>query len=124
MWRNSQERFTFKNWEYGLADKAYCSLNEQNLIAPYKGKRVNLTPQQKRINHFINRNRVIVERVIGYIKIFRILKEKFRNRVGLHFKIFNICANIYEIKLNIKEEKIKNKNIKAVELYKKYYDIF
>ncbi|KAN0004511.1 hypothetical protein ACTFIZ_010673 [Dictyostelium cf. discoideum] len=102
VWVDSNQNKLFKPHEFGLADKAYRSLDVPELICPFKGK--DLPYNKMVINSFINRNRVLVEIVIGHIKIFRILKDCFRNRVALHPKVFGICVNIYQIKIRKKKK--------------------
>ena len=58
-----------------------------------------LTKQEKKQNHQISSERVLVENVIRKIKIFRIMAEKYRNRrkrFGLRLNLITGILN-YEL---------------------------
>lgn len=65
-----------------------------NSVQPIKKrKKKKLTKEQKRYNRRISSERVTNEHVIGFIKRFRILSERYRNRrkrFGLRFSL--ICG--------------------------------
>lgn len=59
-----------------------------------------LTKKEKKENLKLSRTRVKVEHVIGKIKIFRIIAEKYRNRRKYHdFRMKLICG-IYNFERN------------------------
>ena len=52
-----------------------------NSLTPKKASKKNpLTKQEKKANREISSKRILIENVIGKIKIFRILAERYRNR--------------------------------------------
>jgi hypothetical protein len=59
-----------------------------------------LTKQQKEENKILSKTRVLVEHVIGGIKIFRCLSDRFRNHIKLLEDIFiGISAAIWNFKI-------------------------
>ncbi|MDR2090449.1 MAG: hypothetical protein LBP62_02195 [Clostridiales bacterium] len=64
------------------------------------GKKHKLTREEKARNREIFRERVINEIVIGRLKIFRILSEKYRGRWKKFGMIFNLIAALYNIKIS------------------------
>jgi len=73
-----------------LADKAY--VGHPRAIVPYKGS--NLNPQQKIHNLVLSRKRIIVERVFGRLKAFRVLRTPWRAALERQNKVFYICCCI------------------------------
>ena len=66
-----------------LADSGYQGIKKihQNADLPKKNsKKKPLTKQEKKENHQISSERVLVENVIRKVKIFRVMAEKYRNR--------------------------------------------
>ena len=66
-----------------LADSGYQGVKKihPNSELPKKNSKKNpLTKEEKRANHRISSERVIIENVIRKVKIFRIMAEKYRNR--------------------------------------------
>ena len=66
-----------------LADSGYQGLKKihANSELPKRNTKKNpLTIEEKKINHQISSQRVLVENVIRKVKIFRIMAEKYRNR--------------------------------------------
>ena len=66
-----------------LADSGYQGIRKfhENSDLPKKNsKKKPLTKQEKKDNHEISSQRVLVENVIRKIKIFRVMAEKYRNR--------------------------------------------
>lgn len=93
----------FPKGVWPLADSGYQGL--QNIsgsaLIPFKGSKHNpLTEQQKSYNHSLSSERVFVENVIGWLKRFRILAEKYRNRRKRFGLRFNLIAAIYNIELD------------------------
>jgi pyruvate-formate lyase-activating enzyme len=81
-----------------LADSAYQSINKIHANSKIPQKRYKghpLTKEEKRENHEISSKRVKVENVIGFLKRFKILSERYRNRrkaFGLRFSLIaGIC---------------------------------
>jgi len=63
---------------------------------PKKGK---LTKEQKLYNKALSSERILVEHVIGKMKIFKILANQFRNRLNQHDVIFKNVAGLYNLSL-------------------------
>ena len=66
-----------------LADSGYQGIKKihENSELPKKNsKKKPLTKQEKKANHQISSERVIVENIIRKVKIFRLMSEKYRNR--------------------------------------------
>jgi predicted protein tyrosine phosphatase len=58
-----------------------------------------LTKEQKQVNRALSRQRILVENVIGSLKRFRILAERYRNRRNRFGLRFNLVAAIYNMEL-------------------------
>jgi len=65
-----------------------------------KPKGGELSKEQKRENRELARKRIVVENVIRYLKIFRIVTEKYRNRRRRFGLRFNLIAGLYNFELN------------------------
>lgn len=94
----------FPKGVFALGDSGYQGL--QNIsgsaLIPHKGSKHNpLTKAQKSYNHCLSSERVFVENVIGWLKRFRILAEKYRNRRRRFSLRFNLIAAIYNLELDI-----------------------
>ncbi len=72
---------------------ANCSLPKK------KSKKHPLTTADKKTNGTIASSRITVEHVIGRLKIFRILSERYRNRRRRFGLRFNLIAGIYNASL-------------------------
>ena len=85
-----------------LADSGYQGLKKihTNSELPKRNSKKNpLTKQERKQNHQISSERVLVENVIRKIKIFRIMAEKYRNRrkrFGLRLNLVTGILN-YEL---------------------------
>jgi hypothetical protein len=66
-----------------------------------KGK--TLTKEQRRANKEQSRERILVENVIGALKRFRILSERYRSRRKRFGLRFNLIAGIYNWELDNSE---------------------
>lgn len=87
-----------------LADSGYQGLHHlhKNSQTPFKkSKRCPLSKEQKMSNHQLSRKRIRVENVIGCLKLFRILSERYRNRRKRFSLRFNLIAAIYNFQLSI-----------------------
>lgn len=88
-----------------LADSGYEGINKliKNSEIPHKNsKNHKLDKVKKKENKEISSKRVLVENVIRYLKIFRILAEKYRNRRKRFGLRFNLIAGIYNFELRKK----------------------
>ena len=83
-----------------LADSGYQGLDKQhpNIRTPKKkSKHHPLTDQEKANNREISRQRIGCEHLIGRLKVFRILSERYRNRrkrFGLRFNLIAALCNL------------------------------
>ncbi len=87
-----------------LADSGYQGLKKihQNSETPTKkSKKKPLTRDQKRQNHELSKKRIFCEHVIGKLKIFRVLKERYRNRSKRFGLRFNLIAALYNLSLKL-----------------------
>jgi len=67
-----------------------------NSLIPIKRKRNEvLTPEQKQFNHKLSSKRIFIEHVIGKLKRFKIISERYRNRRRRFGLRFNLIAGIY-----------------------------
>jgi transposase len=84
----------------GLADSGYQGIDKlhPNSRTPKKKSKYHpLTAEQKAANRAIARVRIAVENVIGRLKVFRILSERYRNRrkrFGLRFNLLAAICNL------------------------------
>jgi hypothetical protein len=71
-----------------------------NSEIPKKRKRnTKLSKEDKRFNHQISSQRIYVEHVIGRLKRFKIIADRYRNRRKRFGLRFNIIAGIYNYEL-------------------------
>ena len=87
-----------------LADSGYQGLMKmhQNSKTPVKkSKKQPLTKAQKKSNRTLSKKRIACEHVIGKLKIFRILKERYRNRRMRFGLRFNLIASLYNLSLSL-----------------------
>ena len=81
VYRESGVRFEDKLWV--LADKGYQGLKKQheNSLTPVKANGKNkLSSTEKAYNAIISKSRISIEHIHCYIKRFRILSSRYRNR--------------------------------------------
>lgn len=85
-----------------LADTGYMGIKHiiNNSQIPHKrSKNHPLTKEQKTENHEISSKRVLCENVIGSVKRFRILSERYRNRRKRFGLRFSLIAGIHNFEL-------------------------
>jgi hypothetical protein len=85
-----------------LADAGYqglADLHANSQTPKKKSKHHLLTPEQKAANRELARRRIYVEHVIGKVKVFRILSERYRNRRKRFGLRFNLIASLYNLEL-------------------------
>jgi len=85
-----------------LADSGYQGLQDitgNALIPKKKPKGGTLTEQEKRYNRMFASIRVRVENVLAWLKRFRILAERYRNRRRRFGLRFNLIAGLYNYEL-------------------------
>jgi hypothetical protein len=85
-----------------LADKGYQGIQKlhSNSPTPWKKPRGReWTTQAKQQNQELASRRVVCEHVIGKLKVFRILAEKYRNRRRRFGWRLNLIASLYNMDL-------------------------
>lgn len=85
-----------------IVDTGYQGLQKQHaatLIPKKKSKKNPLTAEDKKRNREISSQRVLNENVIGMIKRFKIVADKYRNRRRRFGLRFNLIAGIYNFEL-------------------------
>ena len=58
-----------------------------------------LTTEEKSFNHALSSRRVVIEPVIGFLKRFRIISDRYRNRRKRFGLRFNLIAAIHNYEL-------------------------
>ncbi len=85
-----------------LTDTGYLGIQDvlPNAQLPQKKTKKNpLTKEQKLSNRLLSSLRVLNEHVIGRLKRFRVIAEKYRNRVKRFALRFNLIAGIYNFEM-------------------------
>lgn len=85
-----------------LADSGYRGLKKihGNVELPHrKTKKSPLSREQKKENQELMSKRVVVENVIGLLKRFKIISDRYRNRRKRFGLRFNLIAGIYNLEL-------------------------
>jgi hypothetical protein len=85
-----------------LGDTGYQGIQRlhENSIIPVKRKKGKaLDADQKAFNHRLSSQRVIVENVIGFLKRFRIISDRYRNRRKRFGLRFNLIAGFHNYEL-------------------------
>jgi hypothetical protein len=86
-----------------LTDTAYLGLQalHANTSMPKKSSKNHpLSKQDKRNNRHLSGQRVLNENIIGVIKRFKIIADKYRNRRKRFGLRFNLIAGIYNAELS------------------------
>lgn len=86
----------------GVADSGYTGIQklQSNTKLPKKStKKKPLTVAEKQQNRKISSERVLNENVIGSLKRFRILSDRYRNRRKRFGLRFNLIAGIYNFEV-------------------------
>lgn len=85
-----------------LADSGYQGIHEfhsNTQIPKKKSKNKPLSKSDKKQNRELSRQRVLNENVIGKLKRFKIISDKYRNRRKRFGLRFNLIAGIYNWEL-------------------------
>ena len=83
-----------------LTDTGYQGLQKrhQNTHMPKKRSKKNpLTKEDKKTNRKLSSDRVINENIIGVLKRFKIIADRYRNRRKRFTLRFNLIAGIYNL---------------------------
>lgn len=75
------------------------NIHTNTLIAKRKSKKNKLTKKEKKNNKLISKMRVSIEHVFAWLKRFKIISEKYRNRRKRFSLRFNLIASIYNLQL-------------------------
>jgi Transposase DDE domain len=87
-----------------VTDSGYLGLHKRHAktqMPKKKSKRKPLTKQDKENNRQISKERVLNENVIGSLKRFKIIADRYRNRRKRFALRFNLIAGIYNLELMI-----------------------
>lgn len=85
-----------------LADLGYLGLERlhaHSFLPTKASKHHPLTHEEKRANRTLARLRLHIERVIGRLKVWRILAERYRGRRKRFGLRFNLIAGIHNVEL-------------------------
>ena len=74
-------------------------LHDKSLMPKKRSKKHPLTKADKRSNQQLASQRVLSEHIIGMLKRFKILVERYRNRRKKFVLRFNLIAGIYKYEL-------------------------
>lgn len=88
--------------KYVKVDSGYQGMEKIhfNSELPRKGSKLQpLTKKEKRMNLKLSKTRVTVEHVIGKIKVFRIMAERYRNRRKYHDVRMKLICGIFNFEL-------------------------
>lgn len=87
-----------------VADSGYQGLASRHLqtcLPVKKPKGGTLSPEQKRHNRALSRFRITIEHVVRSLKVWRILKETYRNRRRRFTLRFNLIAGLINAGLDL-----------------------
>ncbi len=85
-----------------LADAGYRGMQKihANVVLPHRKTKKNpFTKKQKQENHELASKREVVKNVIGLLKRFKIIADRYRNRRKRFGLRFNLIAGIYNLEL-------------------------
>lgn len=94
---------------HAIVDTGYLGikrLQNSTLLPKKRSKKMPLTKEEKQTNRQISGKRVLNENVIGKIKRFKILSDRYRNRRKRFGLRFNLIAAIYNLELEEKPSKL------------------
>ena len=86
-----------------LTDSGYQGLQKLHFkteMPKKKSKKNPLTKEDKRKNQSLSSDRVVNENVIGLLKRFKIIADRYRNRRKRFALRFNLIAGIYNLELD------------------------
>jgi len=86
-----------------VTDSGYQGINQihSNTRLPKKNTKLRpLTKEDKKYNKAVSSERILNENIIGALKRFRIIAEKYRNRRKRFQLRFSLIAGIYNFELN------------------------
>jgi len=86
-----------------LTDSGYQGLQKihsKTQMPKKRSKKNPLTQEDKKSNRQLSSDRVLNENVIGNLKRFKIISDRYRNRRKRFSLRFNLIAGIYNLELN------------------------
>ena len=86
-----------------LTDSGYLGLQKlhaKTQMPKKKSKKKPLTQEDKKNNKCLSSERVVNENVIGLLKRFKIIADRYRNRRKRFGLRFNLIAGIYNLELS------------------------
>jgi IS5 family transposase len=95
-----ESRVTFSPQTLCLADSGYQGLKKlhaKSHTPKKKSKRHPLTQEEKADNRALSRQRMFIEHVIGRLKVFKLLAERYRNRRKRFGLRFTLIAALYNL---------------------------
>lgn len=87
------------------ADKGYQGLQKlhsHTRLPKKKPKGGKLSKQEKQLNRALAKERIVAEHVIGKLKVFKIVSERYRNRRKRFGLRFNLIAGLYNYELSLR----------------------
>jgi hypothetical protein len=92
----------FKSTTKAVTDTGYQGiqkLHANSCVPKKRSKKFPLTAEDKRNNRMLSSERALNENVIGMLKRFKIIADKYRNRRKRFGLRFNLIASIYNFEL-------------------------
>lgn len=102
LFKQSKVRWTEKTC--GVTDSGYAGIKklQKNSRLPKKSsKKKPLTREEKKQNRKISSERIANENVIGSLKRFKIVSDRYRNRRKRFGLRFNLIAGIHNFELSV-----------------------
>lgn len=90
-----QGQFTYPKSVPKKADLGYVGTSWETPFKRPKGG--SLSPEARQFNLTHSKERILIEHVIGKMKIFRILSDRYRNKLKDHMLIFKNIAGIHNM---------------------------
>src|SRR5690348_6757861 len=100
---------------HGIMDSGYIGikhLQKASTIPKKRSAKKPLIREERQANRRISAERVLNEQVIGKLKRFKILSDKYRNRRRRFGLRFNLIAGIYNLELEGQQWKLQQRNEK------------
>lgn len=106
LFKESKVRWTKERC--GLTDSGYTGikkLQRSSRLPKKSSKKKPLTKEEKKQNQKISSERVVNENVIGSLKKFKIISDKYRNRRKRFGLRFNLIAGIHNCEINLTQRR-------------------
>ena len=104
-----KSRILFSQDTLIAVDTGYLGIAKRytNILMPKKRTKLHpLTDEEKKANRAISSKRIFIEHVIGALKRFRIISDRYRNRRKRFALRFNLIAAIYNAELKLRKRDI------------------